>query len=237
MQDLDRQLDYWNRIGPGKSFGHPVNFDRLSDWLSPGSRILDVGCGYGRALGLLFDRGYHNLIGCDLAPAMIALARERFPALTFAELTSPPHLPLRDLSVDATLLFTVLTCVPTNQGQRAIVEEVGRVLRPGGLFYVSDLWLQTDERNRERYVRDEPKYGTYGVFDLPEGVTVRHHDPRWIETLTQDFDTLALDHIDIQTMNGHPANGFQWFGLKRSDVKKRRRNNSLNQSADISFST
>ena len=205
-------------MGPGKSFGHPVNFERLK-WLSPDSRILDVGCGYGRALGLLFDRGYHNLIGCDLAPAMIALARERFPELTFAELTSPPHLPLPDLSVDATLLFAVLTCVPTDQGQRAIFEEVGRVLRPGGLFYVSDLWLQTDERNRERYVRDEPKYGTFGVFDLPEGVTVRHHDPRWIKTLTRDFETLALDDINIQTMNGHPANGFQWFGLKRGDAE------------------
>jgi SAM-dependent methyltransferase len=223
MQDLDRQLDYWNRMGPGKSFGHPVNFERLKQWLSPGSRILDVGCGYGRALGLLFDRGYHNLIGCDLAPAMIALARERFPTLTFAELTSPPHLPLPDLSVDATLLFAVLTCVPTDQGQRAIVEEVGRVLRPGGLFYVSDLWLQTDERNRERYVRDEPKYGIFGVFDLPEGVTVRHHDPRWIDTLTRDFETLALDHINIQTMNGHPANGFQWFGLKRGDAETGKR--------------
>jgi SAM-dependent methyltransferase len=219
MQDLDRQLDYWNRIGPGKSFGHPVNFQRLSQWLSPDSRILDVGCGYGRALGLLFERGYHNLIGCDLAPAMIAMARERFPAITFAEISPPPHLPLDDLSVDAALLFSVLTCVPTNEGQRAIVEEVGRVLRPGGLFYISDLWLQTDERNTKRYIRDQPKYGTYGVFELPEGVTVRHHDPRWIESLTRDFETLALDHITVQTMNGNPAKAFQWFGLKRREVE------------------
>jgi SAM-dependent methyltransferase len=217
MQDLDCQLDYWNRIGPQKSFGHPVNFERLSQWLSHGSRILDLGCGYGRALGLLYECGYHNLIGFDLAPAMVAMARERCPAITFAELSSPPNLPLADASVDATLLFAVLTCVPTDQGQRAMVEEVGRVLRPGGLFYISDLWLQDDERNKERYVRDEPKYGTYGVFDLPEGVAVRHHDPRWIETLTKDFDSLALDHINIQTMNGNPAKGFQWFGLKRSE--------------------
>jgi hypothetical protein len=44
-------------------------------------------------------------------------------------------------------------------------------------------------------------------------------DPSWIETLTQDFDILALDHINIQTMNGNPANGFQWFGLKRSNLE------------------
>jgi SAM-dependent methyltransferase len=221
MQDLDRQLDYWNRIGPGKPFAHPVNFERLSQWLSPDSQILDVGCGYGRALGLLFDRGYHNLIGCDFAPEMIAMARERFPAIAFAEITSPPNLPLTNDSIDAALLFSVLTCVPTNRGQRAIIEEVIRVLRPGGLFYISDLWLQTDERNLERYLRDEPKYGTYGVFDLPEGVTVRHHDPAWIETLTKDFEPLALDQLNVQTMNGNPARAFQWFGLKPARDGKR----------------
>jgi SAM-dependent methyltransferase len=217
MQDLDHQLDYWNRMGPGKSFGHPVNFERLSRWLTTNARILDLGCGYGRALGLLFERGYHNLIGFDPAAAMIAMARERFPAITFEELVSPPHLDLPDLSLDAVLLFSVLTCVPTDDGQRAIVSEAVRVLRPGGLLYISDLWLQTEERNRERYNRDERKYGTYGVFDLPEGVTVRHHDPRWIEALTRDFDELALDPIDVQTMNGNPAKAFQWFGLKRKN--------------------
>ena len=214
VQDLDHQLDYWNRMGPGKSFGHPVNFESLGRWLAPDARILDLGCGYGRVLGLLFDRGYHNLIGLDPAGAMVALARERFPAITFEEVSSPPHLDLPDASVDAVLLFSVLTCVPTDEGQRAIAREAARLLRPDGLLYVSDLWLQTDERNRERYIRGERKYGTYGVFDLPEGVTVRHHDPRWIEELTRDFHELALDPIDVHTMNGNPAKAFQWFGSK-----------------------
>jgi len=214
MFDLDHQLDYWNRIGPGKTFEHPINIERLTQYVSPEKRILDFGCGYGRALGFLWDRGYRNSIGFDPAPAMIAKARNRFPAIEFEELSTPPHLPLDDASIDAVLLFSVLTCVPTDEGQRAIIAEAERVLRPGGLVYISDLWLQTDERNKERYVRDEPKYGRYGVFDLPEGVTVRHHDSAWVDDLTRGFRTLALDNIEVVTMNGNPARAFQWFGMK-----------------------
>jgi SAM-dependent methyltransferase len=214
MQDLDHQLDYWNRMGPDKPFAHPVNFERLSRWLTPHSRILDLGCGYGRALELFFERGYHDLIGFDPASAMVAAARERCPAINFEEIRSPPRLPLPNRSVDAVLLLSVLTCVPTNEGQQAIVQEVSRMLRPGGLLYISDLWLQTDDRNRHRYEKDEAKYGTYGIFDLPEGVTVRHHDHHWIEELTGDFRTVALDDIEVLTMNGNPAKAFQWFGLK-----------------------
>ena len=213
MVDLDRQFEYWNTEGPQKPFAHPLNLQRLNQWLSPDSRILDFGCGYGRSLGELSKSGYRNLIGIDFSPAMITAARARFPEITFHEVQSAT-IPLSDASVDGALLFSVLTCVPTDDGQRAIVAELRRVLRPGGLLYISDLWLQPDERNLTRYARDESKYGMYGVFDLPEGVTVRHHDPLWIETLTRDFETLALDDIEVLTMNGNPAKAFQWFGLR-----------------------
>ncbi len=144
---------------------------------------------------------------------MIDAARGRFPEITFQQLQSTT-IPLPNSSVDGALLFSVLTCVPTDGGQRSIVAELHRVLRPGGLLYISDLLLQRDERNLTRYARDEAKHGTYGVFDLPEGVTVRHHDPRWIETLTSDFETVAVDHIEVVTMNVNPAQAFQWFGVK-----------------------
>src|SRR5437762_1915350 len=119
MTDLSWQVDYWNGPGAEKSFGHPVNFERLEKWLSPESLILDLGCGYGRALGLLYERGYQNLIGFDPARAMVAMARERYPAITFEQMNGT-DLPLADASVDATLLLSVLTCVPTDEGQRMI---------------------------------------------------------------------------------------------------------------------
>jgi SAM-dependent methyltransferase len=215
LVNLDHQLEYWNTEGPQKPFAHPLNLRRVNQLLPSDSRILDFGCGYGRCLGELFKSGYRDLIGFDFSPAMIAVARARFPEITFQEIQSVT-LPLADASVDGALLFSVLTCVPTDNGQRAIIAELRRVLRPRGLLYISDLWLQPDERNLARYARDELKYGMYGVFDLPEGVTVRHHDSNWIDTLTRDFKVVALDDIEVTTMNGNPAKAFQWFGLNQA---------------------
>jgi SAM-dependent methyltransferase len=215
VKTVDLQIAYWDRIGPTKTFAHPVDLERLNEYLEPDARILDFGCGYGRVLGLLSSHGYHNLLGVDPAPAMVAAARERFPTIAFNHLGDPPHVEVPDASVDAVLLISVLTCVPGDDAQRAIVGEASRVLGAGGLLYISDLWLQSDGRNVERYEECRPKYGVYGVFDLPEGVTVRHHDRRWIAELTSGYEPVALSEIQVQTMNGHAATAFQWFGRKR----------------------
>jgi hypothetical protein len=70
----------------------------------------------------------------------------------------------------------------------------------------------------ERYVEYEKKYGIYGVFDLREGATVRHHQRAWIDTLTKDYELLDLEEIQVHTMNGHPATAFQWFGRVRKNL-------------------
>ena len=121
---LDLQIDYWNGIGPAKPFAHPVNVELFGRWVQPNARILDYGCGYGRALGILHSNGYKNLIGVDPAPAMIAAAREKFPAISFEVANDYRKLAFPEASVDAVLLFTVLTAVPSNDGQTAILSEI-----------------------------------------------------------------------------------------------------------------
>jgi len=214
MPDIDNQVEYWNRVGLNKPFSHSINFERLSTFVDREAVLLDYGCGYGRVLESLRDRGYRHLLGADPAERLVAEARARLPQATVHVLTHGAHLELPDASVDAVLLFGVLTCIPTDEGQRAVLSEVSRVLRAGGLLYISDFWLQPDARNVERYESGFAKYGRYGVFDLPEGVTLRHHDREWVTQLTAAYDVVALDETTVITMNGHHAAGFQWFGRK-----------------------
>jgi SAM-dependent methyltransferase len=205
MADLDQQTEYWNSAGAaGKTFTHPLEPSWLSE-LDPGARILDYGCGYGRLSGELRQLGFEAVEGVDLSPALIARAQEQWPDLRFSVIDTPPTLPYPDESFDAVLLFAVLTCIPTDTGQRDLAAELRRLLRPGALLYLSDMCIQDDERNRPRYTRNAARYGVYGVFETDDGAVCRHHEPDWLRELLTGFDLVAEQKISVRTMNGNPA--------------------------------
>ncbi len=213
--DRTQSGKYWEEEGATKTFTHPVNLEWLAGNLEPDCRILDYGCGYGRVMALLFERGYRQLLGVDASEAMIEKARHFQPHLSFMKI-DPQSVPFPDATFDAAMLFAVLTCIPRDDDQQALVKELHRALRPGGLLYISDYWIQTDDRNRGRYALYDGQYSTYGIFDVAEGVAVRHHCPEWIESLLAQWEQIALTDIKVTTMNGHEAAGFQWLGRKSS---------------------
>jgi ubiquinone/menaquinone biosynthesis C-methylase UbiE len=151
--------------------------------------------------------------GVDPSPAMITSARARVPGARFDVMTDPHIVPMADDSADAALVIGVLTAIPRDDDQRALLREVRRVLTAGGLLVISDFWIQDDERTRARYEAGLARHGLYGVFDLPEGVTLRHHSRAWIDDLTSGFDRLGSIDLSVTTMNGHAARGFTWYGV------------------------
>ena len=195
--------DYWDRIGPAQTFAHPLRLDWLTD-LAPDARILDYGCGYGRNLQALHDQGWRNALGVDFSAAMIASGRALHPHL---DLRLVDALPLAepDAGFDAVLLFAVLTCIPRGEDQIALVAELRRLLKPGGLLYVSDYPLQTDPQNLARYRASQPRHGVYGVWDREDGGVFRHHDMAWLQQLLSGFEDAARDVIETSTMGGNAA--------------------------------
>lgn len=208
MMDLDNQFGYWNSAGTSKTFGHPVEPSWL-EGIDPQASVLDYGCGYGRLAGLLAEWGFDNVEGVDVAPNLVARARAQQPGARFTVLDAPPRLDRPDGSVDMVLLIAVLTCIPGDDGQRTLVTELRRVLRPGGLLYLSDLCLQADQRNRSRYQQFAARYGTYGVFETADGAVCRHHTVDWLDDLFIGFDRVGTREVSVDTMNGHPARATQ----------------------------
>ena len=213
VTDLDNQAGYWNSTGATKTFGHPVALPWL-DGIDRRARVLDYGCGYGRLAGLLVRQGFENVEGVDVAPRLVSRAKNEQPGARFTVLTNPPQLDQQEDSVDLVLLFAVLTCIPGDAGQRELVTELRRVLRPGGLLYVSDLYLQADHRNRSRYQQFAAKYGTYGIFETGDGVVCRHHTTDWLDQLFGDFALVAGREVEVETMNGRPALATQRLMVK-----------------------
>ena len=213
MEKINQQVEYWDRVASEKEYTHPINTSLIRSYLPLNSQILDYGCGYGRTCFELGKHGYRNVVGVDISSEMISRGREKYPELRL-EVLPKAGLVDQENKFDAVFVLAVLTCIPTNDGQQDVLENIWQILKPDGLIYISDYLLQEDERNLRRYQKYEKKYDTYGVFELQEGVIVRHHPVEWIKTLTSKFETIVMEDIEVLTMNGHRAKAFQYLGRK-----------------------
>lgn len=148
--------DYWN-LNPCQShLSHETDrreyFEEISrrrfcgrEWHVPivaqfgafeGKDVLEIGCGIGTD-GMEFAKRGARYVGIDLAPSAIKLARERFALFNvegrFEVANAEERIPFGDEAFDHIYSFGVIHHSPKTQ---AIVDEMYRVLRPGGTFTV-----------------------------------------------------------------------------------------------------
>jgi len=211
MRDLGHQHEFWNAAADSAVFTHPLDLEFLLRHVAQTDRVLDYGCGYGRVLQILQEHAFCNLAGLDISKGMVARARTSLPDVPIA-VSGGAVAPYPDGSFDAILLFAVLTCVPRDEDQRALMADIRRLLAPGGLVYVSDFLMRSDARNRERYRRFESRYGRAGVFEIEGNAVVRHHSREWIQELMDPFETLDIAEFETRTMNDNPASGIRFIG-------------------------
>lgn len=103
-------------------------------------RILDAGCGGGRNI-VFFLRSGFEVFGVDREPGAVeavrAMAAELAPGMPGESfrVASVESLPFEAASMDAVLSSAVLHFAEDEAQLRRMVAEMGRVLRPGGLFF------------------------------------------------------------------------------------------------------
>ncbi|MBF2097434.1 MAG: class I SAM-dependent methyltransferase [Gloeomargaritaceae cyanobacterium C42_A2020_066] len=102
--------------------------------LPPQAVILDLCCGSGAATRMLVERG--RVTGLDASPRSLAAAQQRVPTATYVEAFAE-NLPFPDHSFDLVYTSVALHEMTPDQ-RRAILGEVGRVLKPGGWFTLID---------------------------------------------------------------------------------------------------
>lgn len=211
--DIDNQTAYWDSVAQTKTFTHPIDLDLLSNYITPSDKIVDIGCGYGRLVKILLDKDYNNVEGYDTSKELI-IRGQKCGISGLHHFAGIDTFPVEDNSVDCFLLFAVLTCIPSNQAQKNLINTLRSRLKPNGIIYISDYYIQKDpsKTSRYEYLNDDPD--NYGTFSLPEGATFRHHTKEWINELLQEFKIKEHSIIDVKTMNGNSANAFQMIVRK-----------------------
>ena len=98
-------------------------------------RILDCGCGTGSNLEML--RSFGHAVGFDLTRSGVAFAQRHGHAVAQASIAA---IPFPTATFDLVTSFDVFQCLP-NAVERAGIEEMARVLKPGGwmLLHVAAL--------------------------------------------------------------------------------------------------
>ena len=92
--------------------------------------LLDVGCGTGRHTRAFAERGLRS-IGVDISPGLLRAAAAHGTAAAFV-LADARAMPLPDSAVDAVICLCQGGFGITPGGDRAILAEIARVLRPDG---------------------------------------------------------------------------------------------------------
>ena len=141
MSDDYTQLEGYNPDADlGLGCGLPTEFAKIKE----GDVVVDLGSGAGNDCFVARKQtgAAGKVIGIDFTPAMIDKARQNADKLGFNNVEfrqgDIEHMPLTSNVADVVISNCVLNLVPNKS---AVINEIYRVLKPGGHFSISDVVL------------------------------------------------------------------------------------------------
>lgn len=140
----------------------------LGEQARHGGRFLDVGAGTGATGAWLAEHG--DLVACDFMPAALDFHRERHEGDQQAVghvAADAQRLPFAEASFDLVLCVTVL-CHQSIPRPQVVVDEIARVVRPGGLVC---LWEPGVRRLWRAHDRETHSARRFARRDLVEVLT------------------------------------------------------------------
>ncbi len=148
---------------------HLLNDDLLKDSIRERPVLLEIGCGNGR-LSEFIAPHVGTLYGVDISEEMILRARSRLGHLENCvfRATDGMSFPLEDVSVDIVFSFITFQHMPSVGVIRKNIEDILRVLRPGGIAKIQLRGVPVD-KDKWYY---GPSFFLSGVKDLVRGTSL-----------------------------------------------------------------
>lgn len=142
------------------------DLEQLVEWADTADRALDIATGAGHTAGALAESGVGQVIGTDAAPEMVRTATRAFPDVT-GVVCDAERLPFVANSFDSVTCRIAAHHFPD---PTKFVEEVARVLEPGGTLAFEDNVAPDDDAlddflNRVERIRDPTHVRSHRVSD------------------------------------------------------------------------
>ena len=166
--------------------------------IGAGMRVLDAGCGYGRNLVHLLREKCEvfaldsDAAGVEHVRQLSASLETGLPAENF-QVGRIEKMPFPDEFADAVICSAVLHFAKDEEQFRAMLAELWRVLRPGGLLFCR---LGSRIGMEFRRLRDN-------VFLLPDGSKWFLVDEEMLLELTGELDAVLVDPIKTTIVQDH----------------------------------
>lgn len=131
-------------------------------YLSLGEPLLDVGCGAGRTTYALHQMGHTDIVGIDLTPEMITAAislADHFETVIDFRVGDATNLSFEDNAFGAVVFsFNGMMSIPEQRRRDKALQEIWRVLKPGGVFLFTTHDRDKDENYLEFWKQQTEKW-------------------------------------------------------------------------------
>jgi SAM-dependent methyltransferase len=208
--------EFWDQFfRQRRQSGHDLDWGGL--WTGPfllplreaGARtILELGCGTGNDAARLAGAGY-SVTATDLSGEALDQARARFGSVVrfvLADMTK--RLPFPDRSFDAVMSNVALHMFP-HEVTCAVFAQVGRLVRPGGLF----LFHVNALEDRPLRARWQPARELEPDYVAEEGgQTVHFFSEAYLRELLTGWRELQLDSVQVRRRETGPVKHV-WRGI------------------------
>ena len=177
----------------------------------PGMRVLDAGCGYGRNLVHLLREGC-EVFALDADPDavhhVLLLSRSLETGLPAENFRVGPieQMPFPDQFVEVVLCNSVLHFARDDRHLRAMLAELWRVLKPGGMLFC---------RLGSRIGMDFPRLRG-NVFKIPDGSEWFLVDQQMLLDLTDEMNAILMDPLKTTIVQDYRCMT-TWVLRKRRD--------------------
>lgn len=136
------------------------------------TKVLEVGCGRGAGADLI-RKSFHpsSLYALDLDVNMVVMAKEYLSRRNGSKVSLTAgdvlRLPIKDHILDAVFGFGVLHHVPDWRGA---LREISRVLKPGGLYFIEELYPTLYQNMITKHILLHPKKDRFFSRDLRDAL-------------------------------------------------------------------